>query len=84
MPSLAVDINVYRTAKRLGFAPSSANRKKVKEIIESLIPKDIEIYRAVHTYLLALGKYYCKATPKCGKCPVTEWCRYFKKHQKKK
>jgi len=84
MPSLAVDINVYRTAKRLGFVPPSANRKKVKEILESLIPKDIEIYRAVHTYLLALGKYYCKAKPKCEECPVTEWCRYFNKYQKKK
>ena len=81
IPSLAVDINVYRTTKRLGFAPSSANREKVKEILESLIPKDIEIYRALHTYLLALGKYYCKARPKCEECPVTEWCKYFSKHQ---
>lgn len=84
MPSLAVDINVYRTATRLGFTPPLANREKVKEILESLVPKDIEIYRAVHTYLLALGKHYCKAKPKCAECPVTEWCRYFNKHQKKK
>lgn len=84
MPSLAVDINVYRTAKRLGFAPPLANREKVKEILEFLIPKDIKIYRAVHTYLLALGKHYCKARPKCKECPVTEWCRHFNKYQKKK
>lgn len=85
IPSLAVDINVYRTARRLGFVPLSASREKVKETIESLIPKDIGIYRAVHTYLLALGKYYCKAKPtKCGDCPVSEWCKYFSKHRKKK
>lgn len=84
IPSLAVDINVFRTTKRLGFASPSANRERVKEILESLIPKDIQIYRAVHTYLLALGKHYCKAKPKCEECPVTEWCRYFNKHQKKK
>lgn len=84
MPSLAVDINVYRTTKRLGFVSPSANREKVKKILESLIPKDVEIYRTVHTYLLALGKYYCKAIPKCEECPVTEWCRYFNKHRKKK
>lgn len=83
IPSLAVDINVFRTAKRLGFVPSSANREKVKEILESLIPKDIKIYRAIHTYLLALGKHYCKADPKCEECPVTKWCRYFHKSQKK-
>jgi endonuclease-3 len=81
MPSLAIDINVYRTTKRLGFALASANREKVKEILESLIPRDIEIYRALHTYFLALGKYYCKAKPKCQECPVTEWCKYFSKHQ---
>ncbi len=84
IPSLAIDINVYRTSKRLGLAPASANREEVKEILESLIPKDIEIYRAVHTYLLALGKYYCKAKPKCKECPVTEWCKYFSNHQKEK
>jgi len=84
MPSLAVDINVFRTTKRLGFAPFSANRANVKEILESLLPKDVEIYRAVHTYLLALGKYYCKARPKCGECPVTQWCKYFNRHRRKK
>ncbi len=77
IPSLAVDINVYRTTKRLGLAPLSASREKVKEILESLMPKDIDIYRALHTYLLALGKYYCKAKPKCRECPVTKWCNYF-------
>lgn len=80
MPSLAVDINVFRTTRRLGFAPFSADRANVKEILESLLPKDVEIYRAVHTYLLALGKYYCKAKPKCGECPVTQWCKYFNRH----
>ncbi len=78
MPSLAVDINVFRTTKRLGFASASADRAEVKKNLESLLPKDIEIYRAVHTYLLALGKYYCKARPKCDECPVSQWCRYFK------
>jgi len=74
IPSLPVDINVYRTTKRLGFTPISASREEVKKRLESLIPKDIEIYRALHTYLLALGKYYCKAKPKCERCPVKRWC----------
>lgn len=84
IPSLAVDVNVYRSTRRLGFVPLSASREKVKEALESLIPKDIEIYRVVHTYLLALGKYYCKAEPKCEDCPVIAWCKYFDKYRKKK
>lgn len=84
MPSLAVDINVYRTTRRLGIAPSSASREKVKKILESLLPKDVEIYRVVHTYLLALGKYFCRVRPRCNECPVTQWCEYFNEDQKKK
>jgi endonuclease III len=44
-----------------------------KPVIHNL-PEDVEAYRRAHIFLLALGKYFCKAKPDCEKCPVGDLC----------
>ena len=73
-PVLPVDVNVHRVARRLGFAPKDAGTQAVQIVLEDLLFEDVEAYRRTHTFLLALGKYFCKATPNCEKCPVGNLC----------
>jgi len=83
-PILPIDINVYKVSKRLGLVPKKANRETVRIVMEKLLNHDIKLFKEAHTYLLALGKFYCKVTPMCDECPVTQWCKHFSKHQKNK
>lgn len=79
IPYLPVDVNVDRVSRRLGMAPVTASKEEVRIALESLLPKNIEIYIDVHTYLLALGKYYCRSKPLCFRCPVVDLCPYTEK-----
>lgn len=75
---LPIDVNVGRVSSRLGIVPASATQyEEIRACIETQIPKDIEIFRDVHTYLLALGKKVCKSRPKCMECPVSFCCHYY-------
>lgn len=79
-PILPVDINVYKVSKQLGLVPEKANREVTRTTMEELLNHNIELFKKAHIYFLALGKFYCKLTPLCEKCPVTEWCKYFSKY----
>lgn len=79
IPYLPVDVNVDRVSKRLGLVPVDATKEEIRESLEALMPKRIEVYREVHTFLLALGKYYCKSKPLCSRCPVIDLCPYTEK-----
>lgn len=79
IPYLPVDVNVDRVSRRLGLVPVEATKEEVRESLEAILPKDIKVYREVHTFLLALGKYYCKSRPTCFQCPVLDLCPYTEK-----
>lgn len=72
-PTIPVDTHVNRVAKRLGFAPASADYEVVRRNLQSLFsPKD---YLAVHMLLIAHGRRFCKARhPLCEECPINAYC----------
>jgi endonuclease III len=75
VPWLAVDTNVRRVSLRLGLVRAgSSDYEEIREQLQAMIPKNVELVREAHTYLLALGKYVCKARPKCSQCPVVDQC----------
>ncbi len=77
-PTMAVDTHVFRVSERIGLTtnsktPLSTEKELVKYIPEELIPK-------AHHWLILHGRYICLARkPKCEKCGITEYCRYFHK-----
>ena len=77
-PALAVDTHVFRVAERIGLStnaktPLATEPQLVKHIPENLIPQ-------AHHWLILHGRYVCTARkPNCGKCRLTEVCRYFQK-----
>lgn len=73
-PILPVDVNVYRVSQRLRIVPEGADKETVSKTIAALLPNEVEAFREAHTYLLALGKYFCRARPLCSRCPVQDLC----------
>jgi endonuclease-3 len=73
-PVIAVDTHVFRVAHRLGLADKSANTPaKVESILEKNIAEPLRA--DAHHWLILHGRYICTARkPKCGECPIREWC----------
>jgi endonuclease-3 len=77
-PAMAVDTHVFRVSERVGLTtnaktPLAAELQLVKNIPEEHIA-------TAHHWLILHGRYTCLArTPKCLKCGLTEWCKYYAK-----
>ncbi len=77
-PTMAVDTHVFRVAERIGFTtnsktPLSTELELVKHIPEDIIP-------IAHHWLILHGRYVCTAKkPKCDKCGIKEFCRFYNK-----
>jgi len=75
-PVMAVDTHVFRVSARIGLAtnsktPLDTEKQLVKHIPESKIS-------LAHHWLILHGRYICQARkPKCKKCGLAEFCKYF-------
>ena len=72
--AMPVDTHVFRVSHRLGFVTKAANTpEKVERQLVKVIPTHL-LSRA-HHWLLLHGRYVCTARrPKCGECPVSQYC----------
>lgn len=72
-PVIAVDTHVFRVARRLGLSDGK-NVREVERDLEANIAE--ELRPIAHHWLILHGRYTCTASrPKCGTCPLAEWCR---------
>lgn len=78
-PVLAVDTHVFRVSKRIGLANlNSKTPLSVEQQLMKYIPTDL-IAKA-HHWLILHGRYTCVArNPKCNKCGLQSFCRYYEK-----
>lgn len=76
-PTMAVDTHVFRVSKRLGLVDESLKTPfEVEKTLMLNIPK--KYITDAHHWLILHGRYICVSrTPKCGICPLTQWCKYF-------
>ncbi len=73
---IAVDTHIFRVAKRLDLS-----RAKTPDAMSDRLAKIIpqEFLKNAHHHLILHGRYICKAQkPLCPKCPISEYCRYYK------
>ena len=79
-PTITVDTHLFRVANRTGLAPGKTVNA-VEKKLEKRIPAEFMLH--AHHWLILHGRYICKArTPLCEACPVTDLCKYYKKHVK--
>ncbi|HLU83888.1 MAG TPA: endonuclease III [Vicingaceae bacterium] len=82
-PAMAVDTHVFRVAERIGLTtnaktPLAAEKQLVKHLSEEVIP-------IAHHWLILHGRYICLARkPKCDKCELTHFCKYYQANRNKK
>ena len=90
MPSMVVDINVFRTASRIfgeewAENPDFSDKEQIKAIkdrLENSLPRDYLIYQIAHTMILLQGKHICKSKCKCENCFITDCCNFYKEKNK--
>jgi endonuclease-3 len=72
-PVIAVDTHVFRVSHRLGFSKGKTPLEVEKDL-NKLIP--LEERAIAHHWLILHGRYICTArSPKCGGCPISEFCK---------
>ncbi len=77
-PAMAVDTHVFRVAARIGLSTNAKNPLATENQLMKYIPLDL--VPKAHHWLILHGRYVCLARkPKCEKCGLTEWCKYYKK-----
>ncbi len=84
IPSISVDIHVFRISQRLGWAAGDKPEQVEKQLRESFPP---EHWNRINQTLVGFGQTICKPqAPLCGQCTVSAYCPYFleKRGEKKK
>ncbi len=73
-PTIAVDTHVQRVANRLGIAKTSTPEQTEQVLLARTPAKHLQ---HAHHYLILHGRYRCTArAPRCGDCPVRQWCPF--------
>jgi endonuclease III len=78
---IAVDTHVRRLAQRIGFSATDNVRVIERDLMAAFPP---EQWGDLTDVLIAHGRTICNARkPKCGICPISAYCRYFRTLPKK-
>src|ERR1700750_1171726 len=78
-PNMAVDTHVFRGSAPIGLTVRATTPLATEKQLLQFIPKDL--VHIAHHWLILHGRYICVArTPKCEKCPLTWFCRYYQRN----
>ncbi len=79
VPAISVDVHVHRVVNRWGLVDTKEPKATLRAL-EAVVPE--EIWVDVNRLLMPFGKHTCVSTrPKCGVCPVREWCAYGRRRE---
>jgi endonuclease-3 len=74
---IAVDTHVRRISRLLGLTDED-DPAKIEKDLTALFPR--EVWGEVNALFVQHGRAVCIAgRPRCDLCPLTPWCRYFKR-----
>lgn len=71
--TFVVDAYTARVAKRHRLIDVDAGYEELKELYESALPADAEMFGEYHALLVAVGKKHCKPRAQCMGCPLERW-----------
>lgn len=74
--AMCVDTHVHRLSNRIGFSKTKTP-EQTEEVLRKVIPK--KHWFDLNELLVVHGQNICKPiTPVCSKCPIKQWCDYYK------
>jgi len=68
--TFVVDRYTGRIMARHGLTCPEDDYEQVKELFESSLPEDLDLWKDYHAQIVAVGKQYCRPKPKCEGCPL--------------
>lgn len=69
-PTFVVDTYTYRILLRHRLIAPEDDYEAIKELMESNLPEDLELWNDYHAQLVMVGKTYCRPVAKCEGCPL--------------
>ncbi len=80
-PAMAVDTHVFRVSARIGLTTNSKTPLDTEKQLIKFFPE--ELLPIAHHWLILHGRYVCIArNPKCAKCGLKVYCKYYEREQK--
>jgi len=73
IPSFVVDAYAYRVLTRHALAGEDSTYDDLKELLERELPRERGLYNEFHALFVAVGKEYCRAKPRCERCPLRKY-----------
>ncbi|MFQ5989034.1 MAG: endonuclease III domain-containing protein [Candidatus Methylomirabilales bacterium] len=70
MPFFVVDAYTKRIFSRHRLISRDASYHEVQAVFMNHLPRDAHLYNEYHALLVAVGKAYCRSTPRCDTCPL--------------
>ena len=70
IPAFVVDAYTRRILSRHGLIASDASYDAVQVLLMRSLPPSAALYNEYHALLVAVGKTFCRPTPRCAGCPL--------------
>ena len=68
--TFVVDAYTARVAVRHGLIEPDADYEQLRELFQSNLPQDAQLFNEYHALLVRLGKEFCRPNAKCPGCPL--------------
>jgi endonuclease-3 related protein len=65
-----VDAYTARVAVRHGLIEPETDYEQLRELFESNLPRDRQMFNEYHALLVRVGKEYCRPKARCSGCPL--------------
>ena len=72
-PVFVVDAYTRRLLERHRWIRPGADYHELAACFTRVVPPSRAVYNEYHALLVALGKHYCRPTPRCTACPLRRW-----------
>jgi endonuclease-3 related protein len=69
-PVFVVDAYTARVAFRHGLIEPEADYEQLRELFQSNLPEDTQLFNEYHALLVKVGKEFCKPRARCAGCPL--------------
>jgi endonuclease-3 related protein len=69
-PIFVVDAYTARVAVRHGLISPDADYEQLRDLFQSNLPQDSQLFNEYHALLVRLGKEFCRPNAKCPGCPL--------------
>jgi endonuclease-3 related protein len=69
-PIFVVDAYTARVAVRHRLIEPDADYEQLRDLFQSNLPQDVQLFNEFHALLVRLGKEFCRPVAKCPGCPL--------------